>query len=401
MYSAGMSATAPSLARRGAVFGLLAAAASGPGQTFFIGLFGASFRAEFGLSSAALGMLYGAATLGAGLLMFWLGALADRLAPGRAMALALAVLAAGALLVAGADAALPLGAGLFLLRLGGQGLAGHFAIVVAARFGGVARGRTVAVAALGFMLAEATFPLLVTTALGSFGWRTVWFAVPVVLIGVALPALLHIGRPFPALPAPGASDTTNTVGVWNRRRLLRAPQFAGALGTVLVPAFVVTAVFFHQTALADQFGWTTPAVARAFFVYAACQAAAIFVTGQLVDRFSARALVPVYLLPLAGGVLALVAVPADAALWLLFAGLGATAGANNVLAGALWVELFGSRSVGLVRGMYAGFMVLSSAASPVLLGALLSAGVAPLLIFLPVAAYAALVPLLLRPVLRA
>lgn len=395
-----MPAPVASLARRGAAFGLLAAAVSGPGQTFFIGLFGTSFRADFGLSSASLGVLYGAATLCAGLLMFWLGALADRLAPGRAMALALAVLASGAVLVAGADAALTLGAGLFLLRLGGQGLAGHFAIVVAARFGGTARGRTVAVAALGFMLAEATFPLLVTAALGAFGWRTVWFAVPAALIVVALPALLHIGRPFPAPQAPGTGGAEEPAGAWTRRRLLRAPRFAGALGTVLVPAFVVTALFFHQTALAEQFGWTPAAVARAFIGYAVCQAAAIFITGQLVDRFSALALVPVYLLPLAGGVLALVAVPADAALWLLFAGLGATAGANNVLAGALWVELFGSRSVGLVRGMYAGFMVLSSAASPVLLGALLSAGIAAPLIFLPVAAYAALVPLLLRPVLR-
>ncbi|MCA1798282.1 MAG: MFS transporter [Xanthomonadaceae bacterium] len=395
-----MPVSAPSLARRGAAFGLLAAAASGPGQTFFIGLFGASFRADFGLSSAALGVLYGAATLGAGLLMFWLGALADRLAPGRAMALALAVLGAGALLVAGADTALPLVAGLFLLRLGGQGLAGHFAIVVAARFGGAARGRTIAVAAMGFMLAEATFPLLVTAALGSFGWRAVWVAVPIALIALALPALLHIGRPFPAPTLPGAQQADDVSAVWTRRRLLRAPQFVGALGTVLVPAFVVTALFFHQTALAEQFGWTPSAVARAFIVYAGCQAAAIFIAGQLVDRFSARALVPVYLLPLAGGVLATVVAPPAAALWLLFAGLGVTAGANSVLAGALWVELFGSRSIGLVRGMYAGCMVLSSAVSPALLGALLSADVAAPLIFIPVAAYAALMPLLLRPLLR-
>lgn len=54
------------LARRAACFGLLAAASSGPGQTYFIGLFGAWMRQDFALSEAAFGGIYGAATLARG-----------------------------------------------------------------------------------------------------------------------------------------------------------------------------------------------------------------------------------------------------------------------------------------------------------------------------------------------
>lgn len=387
-------------ARRAAGFGLLAAASTSPGQTFFVGLFGSAFRESFQLSDAALGSLYAVATLASGLLMFWLGELADRLAMRRAITLSVGMVIAGSLLLATAIAPLQLGIGLFLLRLGGQGLTGHFAIVAAVRFSGRLRGRSTATAAMGFILGEAFYPLLVTAALGMVDWRTVWAAIAIILLLVYLPALRQLAKPFPVPNAiPDAQPNENDVD-WNRRALFVSAPFLGTLGIVLVPPFVITALFFHQSALGYRLDWSAERIAQAFLLFAFCQAIATFVSGRLIDSFGARAIMRFYLLPLAAGLLATFTLDGAVALWMLFAGLGFTAGSNSVIGGAVWVEIFGNRKLGLIRGMYAALMVLSTAASPALLGALLSAGIELAPMFLPVIVYVVILPLLLVPLTR-
>lgn len=385
------------LARRAVWFGLLAAASSGPGQTYFIGLFGAYMREDFVLSDAALGSIYGLATLTSGLLMFWLGELADRVTLRRAISLAIFLVVGGSVLIAWAPGAPILGLGLFLLRLGGQGLVGHFAIVAAARFSGAKRGRGVATASMGFLLGEAVYPLLVTAALGVTDWRTVWLLAALSLLMFYLPVLRRLAGPFPLTgaaepPLPGADEIA-----WNRRKLVVSVPFLSTLGIVLVPAFTVTAVFFHQSALSARLGWSAEQVALAFILFASCQGLATLLAGWLIDQFTARSLLRFYLLPLAAGLLASFSMPPQLALWLMFAGLGLAGGCNNVVSGAIWVEVFGTRKLGLIRGMYAATMVIMTAVSPVLLGFLLSSGASLGLIFAPVIAYAVVVPVLLTP----
>jgi len=85
-----------------------------------------------------------------------------------------------------------------------------------------------------------------------------------------------------------------------------------------------------------------------------------------------------------------------AALWLLFAGLGLSAGGNNVIVSAVWVELFGHRRLGLIRGVYLGLMVLATAVAPALLGLALANAVPLAGMALATACYAAIVPWLCR-----
>lgn len=156
---------APSFHRRAAAFGLGAALTSIAGQSIFIGLFGAQIQTELGLTPSTWGALYGLATGISGMTMFWLGALADRVTAARAITVALLILAIGAATMATAQAPWMLALAFFCLRLGGQGLCGHIAIVTAARHARL-RGRNIAIAAFGFILGEATMPLLITALLG-------------------------------------------------------------------------------------------------------------------------------------------------------------------------------------------------------------------------------------------
>jgi MFS family permease len=379
------------LARRAAVFGLFAAFLSGTGQTFFIGLFGAHFRSAFALGEGGFGAMYGLATLIAGLSMFWLGGLADRLHPRNAISVSLALLAAGAACVAVAPVTLVLFGGIFLLRLGGQGLTGHIAIVAAARHGGARRGRMVAVAVFGFILAEATLPLLVATLPALDHWRWTWSLVAVLLLVGAVPAMRRLAAPLPLQP-PAEKTPAGAARAPGRRALLRDPLFLAALLIVLTTPFVVTAIFLHQGTIAEIRGWRPAEVALGFLLFAVSQVGSIWLAGAWIDKFGSFSLMRIYLLPAALGLLALAVIDGRAALWLMFGGLGLSAGANGVVAGAVWVEAFGTRRLGMVRGVYAALMVISTAVSPALLGIGIAAGASIPVLAIGAAVYAAAVP---------
>ncbi|TXK62139.1 MFS transporter [Alkalisalibacterium limincola] len=383
-----MSAAHPAIARY-AGFGFALALVSSIGQTFFIGLFGGEIQSALGIDAGRWGLLYGIATLASGGLMFWAGAQADHQPLRRVTLLALAILVSGALLMATATTLWVLVVAVFLLRFGGQGLSGHLAMVVAAR-PAQRRGRSLAVAAFGFIAGEALLPVSVVVLLGLVGWRELWALAGAGVVVLALPVLWWLGGRVGGVPAP--PRTQEVVATLDRRQLLRAPAFRAALAVLLVSPFVVTALFLQQATLVTLKDWSLGLFASGFLVFALAQAGSNWISGALVDRFGARSVLRVYLLPLAIACLALGFVSGPAALWLMFAGLGVTAGAQGVVGGALWVELFGLRQLGLVRGVYFGFMVLTTAVSPFLLGAALSAGVDLGLLTVGLAVYACIIP---------
>jgi len=113
----------------------------------------------------------------------------------RSIAVVLCGLALGAGLVSLAHGLLGLVVGLFLLRLCGQGLAGHLAVVAAARYAR-RRGRAVAMVSYGFILGEAMLPALVALGMESLSWRGVWLLAALITIGVALPVLVWLAWPL-------------------------------------------------------------------------------------------------------------------------------------------------------------------------------------------------------------
>jgi MFS family permease len=243
---------------------------------------------------------------------------------------------------------------------------------------------------VGFGIGGAVLAAGATALTAAAGWRWVWWLAGALALVVSVPLLRGLAGDMapPPRTAPGVTDSPD----WRRRDLLRNPTFLAILTVVLVPAFVVTAVFLHQSSLAEVRGWAPWQVAVAFMVFAAFQALATMAAGRLVDLFGSPAVMRLVLVPLAGGLLALGLLEGAAGLYLLFAGLGATAGGNAVVAGAVWAELFGTRHLGRVRGVYAALMVLSSAASPPLLGWALATGVPLAALCLVTAAYAMIMP---------
>ena len=86
---------------------------------------------------------------------------------------------------------------------------------------------------------------------------------------------------------------------------------------------------------------------------------------------------------------------------LLYIGLGMGSGCQSVLSGALWAELFGIERLGMVRGVFTALMVLSTAASPPLLGLALQNQVPLTLLASAVAIYAVVMPWIVARWVRA
>jgi MFS family permease len=356
-------------------FGLLTALSTSFGQTFFISLFLVQFQEAFGIGNSEFGLVYGSATLLSALLLPWVGGRIDGADLRRYTAAAMGALAISAAVVGLAVNVWMLGAGLLGVRLLGQGLLGHISQTVMAREFGMQRGRALGVAGMGYPMGEALLPMVCAVLLRFVPWRGVWLLAALVAGVVLLPAALGLlaeaggsgrGRGRGGM-APGAG--------LKRRELWRDRRLYLVLPSVLVLPFVLTGLFLYQTALAESKGWKLEWMAGAFAMFAVTRAVASLAIGPVIDRFSATRLLPVYLLPLAGGLAIAISAstPLAAAVYMVMAGV--TAGASGSIASAVWAEMYGAANVGQVRSLVAGGAVFATAASPALMGWLFQSGI--------------------------
>jgi len=355
-----------------AFFAMLAVAVSGFGQTFFISVFGEEIRTDFGLSHTAYGTLYSLATVVSAFMLFRWGRLADAWSLPKATALAVALLALGCFVMGMSGGALLLWTGFLLIRFGGQGLISHLGLTTAARFFPGHRGKAVAFAAAGFPLAEAVLPPAGVLLAGLGDWRIPWLLSAVILLVCILPLLGFLSRSVPVrhMDKEGAQKKAVQRN-YTREEVLRDPGFYFLLPAAVASPFMVTALLFHQAAIASIQGWSMQTVGLAFSGYAAGHLGALVGAGTLVDRFSAAGILPLSVLPMA---LALMILAGGDGLWVIYVYLflmGITHGFASTASGALWAERYGILHLGGIRAMAQSAVVLSTAASPLMLGFLL------------------------------
>jgi MFS family permease len=352
-----------------ALFAFIAVATSGFGQTFFVSVMGGQLREAFGFSHTLYGGLYSGATVLSAVLLFRFGSLADSWSLSKVTALALLILAAGCLLIGITPNALLLGLGFLLIRFGGQGLTAHLGLTTAARYFSAHRGKAVAMAGIGFPLAEGTFPAGAVFLMQTFGWRWPWLSGFAILTLAVLPLLLFLSRKTPAPVKDSAFAAQQDLSIsFTRDEVLRDPGFYMLLPAAVITPFVVTAIFFHQVAIAEIQGWSLQLVAKAFSGYAAGHLISLFAAGPVVDRLGAGRTLPLSLLPLSLGLLLLGVASAEwvALVYLLLVGI--TKGFEATSAGAIWAERYGLIHLGAIRALTQAIMVVSTAIAPVLFG---------------------------------
>lgn len=366
------------------------------GQTFFISLFAGHIRTDFGLSHGGWGGVYMLGTMTSALVMVWAGSLTDVFRVRVLGPVVLVGLAVACLAMAGNGALWALPVIIFALRFLGQGMSSHIAVVAMSRWFTVTRGRALAVATLGFSVAEALLPILVVLAMGFVAWQSIWIVGAVVCVVAApvLAGLLGQERTPRAL-----AESASSLGVkgrhWRRAEVLRHPLFWCMVPAIAGPSAFNTAFFFHQVHYAEIKDVTHLALVSLFPVYTGVAVVSMVAAGWALDRFGTAALTPFHQVPMILAFVLFAVASGPVALILGFAFLGITSGGYATLPNALWAEFFGTAHLGAIKSLAAAVMVLGSALGPGLTGWLIDIGIGLEAQFIGVAAYFAGVTVLL------
>lgn len=359
--------------------GFLLALASSFGQTYFIAIFAEGWRSEFGLTHGEFGTIYMVATLASAACLIQLGRLADTVSARHlaiGIVLGLALICAGVSFVSSWFMLVP---AIFGLRLFGQGLMSHLSQTAITRWFNNTRGRALAIASFGHPAGEALAPLAAVVLIAALGWRETWGLAAAMLVLVFMPVfwvLLARERKPREMENAGNSGTPGLDGRhWTRGEVVTQPLFWMLLPGIIAPAFILTVMFFLPAHIAESKGWAFGTMPSFYWIFALSAVAAAFLSGMAIDRFSARACLPLYQLPMASGLVVLWAASSPDMAPIALCLMGFTAGAGATIHTALWAEFYGTHHLGTIKALAHAVMVFSSAVGPGLTGAIIDLGV--------------------------
>lgn len=345
------------------------------GQTFFISLSAGDIRSEYGLSHGQFGGVYLVATLASALSLPWVGQLVDRHPFWKVAFATMVALALACSAMAFSVNLATLVVAIYALRLFGQGMMTHIALTAMGKWYAGNRGQAVSLTSIGMNFGEASFPILFVLVAGLVGWRNAWLVAAAALMVVALPAISLLFRRERTPRSTDPQRKGNVVRDWTRTEVLRDPLFFIMLVGVLAPPFIGTTIFFHQVHLAELRGWSMEVFATSYLALSVSVISFALIAGQLVDKFSALQLLPVFLLPLSAACLILGQFEAQWSAFAFMALLGVSYGFSSTLFGAVWPELYGTKNLGSIRSMIIAIMVFATAAGPGITGYLIDIGV--------------------------
>ena len=252
----------------------------------------------------------------------------------------------------------------------------HTAMTAMGRWYEHERGRAVSIAGLGHQIGEGVLPLVVVTLLGVVAWTTLWQGAAVLMLTLALPVIFLLMRVERLPRGTAVEHTTHRQRQYTRRDVLVDPLFWVLCITTLAPAFISTSFFFHQQHIGEVKQWSPALIAGAFSAMAIANIVFALLAGVLIDRFSAKRLLPIYLIPLAVACTVMSVFDAPISLWVFMILLGISGGTANSLLGALWPEVYGTQHLGAIRSLVVSGMVFSSALGPGVTGWFIDQGVA-------------------------
>ncbi len=354
---------------------LLAAFASGPGQSYVFSIFLDPILQDTGLARTTVSALYALGTGVSAVAAFMVSRLVDRFGP-RIMLTVIAALfglaCMGMSVVAGAVTVL---LGFAAMRALGQGSLPVTGNLLVAQWFVRMRGRALAVVSLGFALSNALFPILAQYLIDVAGWRSAYrvLGVLVWLLIIPVAAVLVRNRPEnmgmhpdgdTQEPAPVDIATVathanpSTVPAWRTRAfwLLAIPLTAGP--------FVITALVFHQASIFVEHGLSRGVAAGVFTAFALASASASMLGGFAIDRFGPRLVLFASLTLLWCGTIVLLGVASPWWAIVYATVMGLAGGTQSVSGAAIWAHYYGREGLGAVQGPATMVGITAAALAP-------------------------------------
>lgn len=361
------------------LFGFLLTFFSGFGQTFFVSLFVPDIQHYFGLSDGFFSGLYAIATLLSAATLTWAGKYIDLIRLPRFTLRVITGLSIALILLSQSYFLPVLVLGLYGMRLFGQGLMTHTSLTSMGKFFHADRGKAISLAALGHPAGEAVFPILFVILISAIGWRgslltaslIVFMFVPVVLM------LLYGKKGYPRLRLfiPAFSNKAQARKEANPLKFFKTKAFWIMAPSNFASASIGTAFIFFQLKLGMERDWTPTFMASSFTAFAVAGASSAIIGGLLTDRYTAKKLYPITLMPFILGLIFFLNVEEKWVYPVFLAGIGMTNGFSNTVKNSALAEIYGTRFLGSVRSLFITVMIFSTALGPVVFGTLLDAEV--------------------------
>jgi len=346
------------------------------GQTYFISIFAGEIREVFQISHGQWGGIYAVGTTASAAVMIWAGGVTDHFRVRSLGVVFLVLLAAACLFMALNPVWWLLPLIIFSLRLTGQGMTTHIALVAMSRWFIATRGKALSVASLGFALGQALLPLAFVALMAIYDWRLLW-GVAALLSLSGVPILLMLLREERTPQSMAQSDQSLGMQArhWTRNQTFRHPLFWFMVPALLGPGAFNTAFFFHQVHFAEIKLMTHVELVTMFPFYILISIVAMVLTGWALDKVGTARLIPWFQLPMIAAFVTFAYADGYSTMLLGFVFLAATTGANSILPNAFWAEFFGTRHLGSIKAMAAAVMVLGSAIGPGITGLGIDLGV--------------------------
>lgn len=341
------------------------------GQTFFISVFVENFSTDLGMKNQGFSVLYAVATIASSFTLPFLGHILDKVKLRNFSLVNGLVLALFCILISFSENRMMLLAGLFGLRLTGQGLMALIASTAIARNFDKQRGKALALSLLGLSSGETLMPVIGILLIGSVGWQAAWQIMSLLTLFIFLPTVAFIIPNKDNFHVPPLKDKSRPIETSDktRKQVLRDKRFYILVANTIITPFFITGMFIHHNLLAEIKGWNMAWIASCFIGYGITKTISSLSAGPLIDRFSAKKVFPFYLLPMALGALSLIVLgnnPMVTLIYLCF--MSISVALMSVASTALWVELYGHTHFGAIKSMVTTVVVFASAIGPLIIG---------------------------------
>ena len=355
-------------------FATVTAAFTGPGQTIGVSVFIDHIISDLGLTRSEVSAAYLIGTMLGALTLPTVGRWIDRVGVRPAITAIGAGFAAALVAMSGVGNFITLAAGFTFIRLLGQGSLSLASTVAVTHWFDRRRGFALGLFATISGALMALTPVFLNLVINAYSWRTAWIvagiAILVVVVPIARWGIISYpsdvgqipdgavtaavdGAPPPLRPSMTRAEALRTVGFW----ILLAGSASNAM--------LSTALNFHQISLLGEAGMSSAEAALMFLPQVIGGSVAGIAMGALTDRVSARWLIPVTMIFLAGA-LGLASIVARG--WLVVAYaicLGLANGSGRAVGAAFLPKWFGVGHIGSISGFMTFAGVAASAIGPV------------------------------------
>ncbi|MDF1513357.1 MAG: MFS transporter [Anaerolineae bacterium] len=352
-----------------------------PGQTYAFSIFIERFIEDLAISRSVVSTLYTFGTLTASLTLPFLGRQIDRRGPRVMVSVISIIFAVACLYMSFVQNAVMLGIGFAFMRMLGQGGLNIVSGVIVNQWWVRKRGMVLGLAGvLTTLLGSGMFPSFLHLIIGSFGWRSSYRILALMLVGIMLPVgfLFYRGQPeeYGLLP-DGDKQPVDTKEIgrlqaieenWTSSQAIRTAAFwIISLGLAAI-SMLGTGLQFHMVSIFQDAGLDAGVAASAYMSIAVTGAIFYLIGGILVDRIPVRYVLCAALIGQTTSLLLAPRIGNASVAFMYGVVLGITGSLQMTVSTVVWAKYFGRKYLGSITGIASLLGSGSSALGPMPMG---------------------------------